>query len=56
MRHKRLASTEIYMRARMDDLVAKLVAHYARPPAAPPAPAVGYDRADMSVLFPGTFQ
>ena len=56
MRHKRLASTEIYMRARMDDLVAKLVAHYARPPAPPPAPAVGYDPTDMSILFPGTFE
>ena len=56
MRHKQLASTEIYMRARMDDLVAKLQAHYARPPAPAPTPAAGYDAADLSVLFPGAFE
>lgn len=56
MRHKQLATTQTYMRARMDELVMKLQAHYARPPAPPPAPAAGYSSADLNVLFPGAFE
>lgn len=55
MRHKQLTTTQVYARARMDELVTKLQAHYARPPTPPPAPAVGYAREDMTVLFPGAF-
>lgn len=53
MRHRSLASTQIYMRARMDELVVKLQEHYARAPAPPPTPAAGYAAADLQVLFPG---
>lgn len=56
MRHRSLATTQVYIRARMDDLIAKLQEHYARPPTPPPAPAVGYDPAAMAVLFPGAFE
>ncbi len=55
MRHKQLTTTQIYSRARMDDLIAKLQEHYARPPAPPPTPAGGYASADPTVLFPGAF-
>jgi len=55
MRHKQLTTTQIYSRARMDDLIAKLQEHYARPPAPPPTPAGGYASADLTVLFPGAF-
>lgn len=53
MRHASILSTQLYARARIDDLVAKMQEHYNRP--APPEPAIdpAYDPAAMSVLFPG---
>ncbi|MFI6998305.1 tyrosine-type recombinase/integrase [Nocardia sp. NPDC050175] len=53
MRHRSLASTQIYARARIDDLVRKMREHYARPAPADPSPDPSYDPAAMSVLFPG---
>ncbi|MFC8532071.1 tyrosine-type recombinase/integrase [Nocardia sp. NPDC057227] len=53
MRHRSLTSTQIYARARIDDLVAKMREHYARPAPAAPSPDPGYDPAAMAVLFPG---
>lgn len=52
MRHRSLASTQIYARARIDDLVAKMRAHYARPQPAEPTADPAYDPAAMAVLFP----
>ncbi|WP_445189327.1 tyrosine-type recombinase/integrase [Pseudonocardia sp. Cha107L01] len=43
MRHRSLASTQIYARARIDDLVAKMREHYARPEPAPARPDPAYD-------------
>jgi len=51
MRHASLSTTQVYLRTRTEDLVERLLAHYARPPAPPPRPAAGYDPADLAVLF-----
>ncbi|WP_435593859.1 tyrosine-type recombinase/integrase [Nocardia sp. bgisy118] len=53
MRHRSLASTQIYARARIDDLVRKMREHYTRPAPAEPGPDPSYDPAAMAVLFPG---
>jgi integrase len=52
MRHRSINSTQIYARARIDDLVAKMRDHYARPERAAPRPGPAYDPAAMAVLFP----
>lgn len=53
MRHASILSTQIYSRARIDDLVRKMQEHYNRP--APPEPTADptYDPENMSILFPG---
>lgn len=52
LRHRHLGSTEVYLRARVDEVIARVQAHQDRPPApiAPPS-AAGYDPADLAVLF-----
>jgi integrase len=52
LRHRSLTSTQIYARAQIDELVAKMRAHYTRPAPAPPRPGAEYDPTAMSVLFP----
>ena len=52
MRHRSITSTQIYARARIDDLVAKMREHYARPEPAAPTRDPAYDPAAMAVLFP----
>lgn len=52
MRHRSLASTQIYARAQIDELVAKMREHYTRPEPAVARPAAGYDPTAMAVLFP----
>jgi integrase len=52
LRHRHLSSTEIYTRARLEDIVERVQAHYARPAPTPaPAPAPVYDPACMRVVF-----
>jgi hypothetical protein len=46
MRHAQLSTTQRYMTPRLDELIAKLQAHYQRP-APPPVPASGYDPDDL---------
>ncbi|MEU4323425.1 tyrosine-type recombinase/integrase [Nocardia fluminea] len=53
MRHRSLASTQIYARARIDDLVRKMREHYTRPAPTEPSRDPSYDPAAMAVLFPG---
>lgn len=50
LRHRHLSSTEIYTRARLEDIVERVQAHYARP-APSPAPAPGYDPEDLRIVF-----
>jgi integrase len=50
LRHRHLSSTEIYTRARLEDVVERVQAHYSRP-APPPSPAPGYDPECMRVVF-----
>lgn len=52
LRHKSLASTQIYTRVQLDELVARVQEHHARR-AAPPPPRVhpAYDQADLATLF-----
>lgn len=52
IRHRSLTSTQVYARARIDELVVKMRAHYARPEPPEPAPDPAYDPAAMAVLFP----
>jgi integrase len=52
MRHRSINSTQIYARARIDDLVAKMREHYARPEPSTPTRDPAYDPAAMAVLFP----
>jgi hypothetical protein len=53
MRHRSLASTQIYARARIDDLVRKMREHYTRSAPIEPSRDPSYDPAAMAVLFPG---
>ena len=52
MRHRSLASTQIYARAQIDELVAKMREHYTRPDPGPPRPDPAYDQDVLAVLFP----
>ena len=52
MRHRSLASTQVYARAQLDELVVKMREHYARPEPSPGRPDSAYDAAAMAVLFP----
>jgi len=52
MRHRSITTTQIYARARIDDLVAKMREHYARPEPSAPTRDPAYDPAAMAVLFP----
>jgi site-specific recombinase XerD len=51
LRHANVSTTQIYTQPRLEDLVSKLVEHYARP--APPAPVLdpGYDPAEVAELL-----
>ena len=52
LRHRHLGSTEVYLRARVDEVIARVQAHQDRPPAPTRSPsATGYDPADLAVLF-----
>ena len=53
MRHRSLTSTQIYARAHIDELVAKMRQHYSRSRPDPAGPDPAYDRDAMAVLFPG---
>lgn len=52
LRHKSLASTQIYTRVQLDELIARVQEHHVRR-AAPPPPRVhpAYDQADLATLF-----
>jgi integrase len=50
LRHSNLATTGLYLTARVEDLFDKLQEHYTRPRPAPSLPA-GYDPADMATVF-----
>ena len=52
MRHADLATTQLYMTPRLDDLLGKLAEHYARPRAEPAWP-VAYDPEDVKTVFGG---
>jgi len=52
LRHRSLSTLADYSAVRLDELVARLHEHLARP-APRPVPALGYSSADMQVLFPG---
>lgn len=52
LRHKSLASTQVYTTVKLDDLIARTLEHHARraaPP--PPRPHPAYASADLDVLF-----
>lgn len=53
MRHRSLTSTQVYARARIDELVVKMRQHYSRDKADSIGPDPAYDRDAMAVLFPG---
>jgi len=54
LRHRWLSSTEVYTRARIEDVVARVQEHYRRPEPAPPAASTwSYPDADMAELFGG---
>lgn len=53
MRHRSLTSTQVYARAHIDELVAKMRQHYSRKKSDSTGPDPAYDRAAMAVLFPG---
>ena len=50
LRHHHLSSTEIYTRARLEDIVERVQAHYARP-APLPVRAPGYDPESLRIVF-----
>jgi integrase len=52
LRHKSIASTQVYTRVQLDDLIAKVQDHHARR-AAPPPPRIhpSYNQADLAALF-----
>jgi integrase len=52
MRHAHLTTTQLYTPPRLDDLMDKLAAHYARPPA-PPEWSPGYAPEDVRTVFGG---
>jgi integrase/recombinase XerC len=52
LRHRSLSTLADYSAVRLDELVARLHEHVARP-APRPLPALGYSSVDMQVLFPG---
>lgn len=52
LRHRNLSTVADYAATRLEELVARLQAHHARPPAPAPTAAVGYDPGELAVLFP----
>ena len=52
LRHKSIASTQVYTRVQLDELITRVQEHHARR-AAPPPPQVhpAYDQADLTALF-----
>jgi hypothetical protein len=50
LRHKSLTTTQVYPRARADEVIERVREHYAREPE-PPAPSLNYDPTDLAVLF-----
>ena len=52
LRHRNLSTVADYAATRLEELVSRLHAHLARPPAPPPTAAAGYDPRELAVLFP----
>jgi len=52
LRHRNVSTVATYAATRLEELVNRLHAHLARPPAPPPAAAAGYDPGDLALLFP----
>jgi integrase len=50
LRHAQVATTQLYVQPRLDEVVAKVVQHYAQPPA-PPTLAPGYDLDEVGELL-----
>jgi site-specific recombinase XerD len=50
LRHAQITTTQLYVQPRLDEVVAKVVQHYARPPA-PPVLARQYDAEQVSELL-----
>lgn len=53
MRHRNLSTLAPYATSRLEELVNRLHQHVNRPATPAPTAAVGYDRDDLQVLFPG---
>lgn len=51
LRHAHVATTQIYAQPRLEDLVGKVLEHYARPPAAPAGVEPCYDAAEVRELL-----
>lgn len=55
LRHKHLSTTEVYLRARPEEVIARVQAHHrasgAHPPVAAAAGAWHYDPADLALLL-----
>jgi site-specific recombinase XerD len=51
LRHASVTTTQIYTQPRLEDLIAKVLEHYARPAAPPPALDPGYDAAAVQELL-----
>jgi site-specific recombinase XerD len=51
LRHASVTTTQIYTQPRLEDLIEKVLAHYARPAAPPPALDPGYDTAAVQELL-----
>ena len=52
LRHRNLSTVADYAATRLEELVSRLHAHLARPPAPPPTAAAGYDPRELELLFP----
>jgi integrase len=51
LRHASVTTTQIYTQPKLDDLIAKVLEHYARPAAPPAALDPGYDAAAVHELL-----
>jgi len=51
LRHAQVTTTQLYLQPRLDEVVAKVVEHYAKPPAPPARLDVQYDTAQVAELL-----
>ena len=51
LRHASVTTTQIYTQPRLEDLVGKVLEHYARPPVAEPSIEPSYDAAAVRELL-----